>query len=164
MTIKKYFALSVLALYGCASGPYYKVPPIEISYDKLPNYWVASQPIVSKDHKIVSNRDMGCKVVYMEDEGRESSLYLDIKYTIDSKGKLYDGEVIAVSDGVDKVFVEWAKTFGLSPLRHYKAVNSDNVQPVTGQKRLYLVEDSETCENFVTDGYLHSNRTITITK
>ena len=137
-----------IVISACSNAPTYNVPLKSVAQEKVSDYWEFSAPIDIKNTKTVSSASMGCRAVYLEGYGPTSPDSIDVRYTIDSKGKQRDLQIVGTQGNVDKKAVDWALTFGLSPVYKFTpaAGNSARV-PVESIKTLYLVEDSGPCDS-----------------
>lgn len=159
------YGLVSVFIAGCASGPVYKTPPVTVEYSKVSSYWLPKRAITQKDIKTFSGPGMGCRAVYLEKPNQQANTYIDVIFTIDSKGKQYDQDIVGKSRDVNMDAAKWALVFGLSPLYEFvpAPANYDN-QPIISTKRLYLVSDSSLCKNLPDDASGYSNQSIHISK
>lgn len=156
---------AVLLTAACSNTPVYNSPVKTVPQADVAKFWVPASPIGSRNTKIVSGPGMGCRAVYLEGSDKRSNDHIDIEYTIDSKGKQRDMELIGSGGNVDDESILWAMTFGLSPTS--KFVPSDaNAQrvPIESIKRLYLIAEDPLCEGKPDDIGFYSNQTISIAK
>ncbi len=158
--------LSVLLVFtsnSVSAKPKYKKDPIEVELSGIAQYWIPKKTITNRNTKVVASPSIGCKSVVVEGNGKTSELWVDLRFTIDSKGKMYDQEILSISNLLNKELIEWAKTFGLSPTYKFKAINKKDKQPILSKKRLYFVDNTKLCKGISSDIALYSNQTITIT-
>lgn len=156
---------AVLLTAACSNTPIYNSPVQTVPQAEVAKFWVPASPIGSKNTKVVSAPDMGCRAVYLEGGDKRADDYIDIKYTIDSKGSQRDMELVSSGGNVDEESILWAMKFGLSPTS--KFVPSDtNAQrtPIGSVKRLYLIAEDPLCEGKPDDITFYSNQTISIAK
>ncbi len=148
MNAIKFTSLVVLLFFPFLSyaGPKYKIDPITIDYQQVRQYWQPKKPITEKNIKVITAPGMGCKAVIPIGWGEASEQYIDVQFTIDSKGKRYDQGVVDhknVTDG----FVKWAARFRMSPIKRYLPVDKSNKQPIISVERLYLVDNLKLCNS-----------------
>lgn len=150
---------------GCSNQPTFNIPPIQIDHSELSKYWKPKQEITSKNTKLIAGKGMGCKAIYIEESNKVSPDYIDIKYTIDSKGKQRDSEIVASSGKINLDAVNWAFIFGLSPTYNFvAAIKNDTLAPIASIKRLYFISDDPLCKGKPLDTTFYSNQTIYVTQ
>jgi hypothetical protein len=165
MKLKISSLCAIIFTVGCASGPTYKTPPVTVEFSKVSSYWSPKRAITEKDIKIFSGPQMGCRAVYLEKQNQKINSYIDVLFTIDSKGRQYDQEITGSSKDINLDAAKWALMFGLSPIYEFvpSPANYDN-QPIISTKRLYLASNSPLCNGVANDKQGYSNQSINISK
>jgi hypothetical protein len=131
-----------------ATGANSKVPPITIESGEVSNYWLPKKAIVEEDIRAFYGTGMGCKAAYLEAPAQQEQSYIDIKFSIDSKGRRKEKEIVGASKDVDLEAATFAMMLGISPIDQYApSTNNNNKQPIISVERLFLVSDSPVCKS-----------------
>lgn len=136
--------LAVLSPFFSHAEPRYETSPITVEYEDVFTYWRATEKLSKRNIKVITASGMDCRAVVPPQFGERSEQFIDVEFTIDSRGMRYD-QTIVNHQNVTESFNRLALRMGFAPGYRYAPIDRENRQPIISTERLYLIDYPEMC-------------------